>query len=120
FTDKFDTFLNLVLGYNALAGGLDLIGPFLGSGPGGGRGGRTGKGGGGRYGLGGPDGGNAGGFRKRGSTWQGLTYRQILREKGIEPGSISQSENAIMKRYFQRYGRDAFVQRFGQEGLERL
>lgn len=30
FTDKFDTFLNLVLGYNALAGGLDLIGPFLG------------------------------------------------------------------------------------------
>ena len=30
------------------------------------------------------------------------------------------SEKDIMKRYFQRYGRDAFVQRFGQEGLEAL
>ena len=30
------------------------------------------------------------------------------------------SEKDIMKRYFQKYGRDAFVQRFGQEGLERL
>ena len=30
------------------------------------------------------------------------------------------SEKDIMKRYFQKYGRDAFVQRFGQEGLEAL
>ena len=52
---------------------------------------------------GGPGGGDAGGFR----------------QKGIEQ-TLKQSDNAIMKRYFQKYGRDAFVQRFGQEGLERL
>ncbi len=78
------------------------------------------KPGGGRPGRGGgPGGGNAGGFRQKGDKWQGFTYDRILREKGIDQ-TLKQSDNAIMKRYFQKYGRDAFVQRFGEEGLKRL
>lgn len=34
--------------------------------------------------------------------------------------SFQQVDDAIMKRYFQRYGRDQFIQRFGEEGLKRL
>ena len=33
---------------------------------------------------------------------------------------VVRGEKDIMRKYFQRFGRDAFVQRFGQEGLEAL
>lgn len=88
-------------------------------GDGGGEGSGGGRGG-GRSGRGGA--GPGGGFRQtggKGGRWQGLTYSRILDEKGIK-SSLDQSDNAIMKRYFQRYGRDAFIQRFGEEGLKRL
>jgi hypothetical protein len=42
-----------------------------------------------------------------------------LRKGGLDKG-IKKPQNDVLKRYFQRYGRDAFVQRFGQEGLKRL
>ena len=61
-----------------------------------------------------------GGFKARGKeSWQGFNLEKA---KGgdFSPQSMRQTENALMKRYFQRYGRDAFVQRFGQEGLKRL
>ena len=88
-----------------------------GGGSGGGRGGRPGRGGGDRY---------VGGFRQtermsRNSNWQGFNlWKQQAKGGELTEAGWKKAENDIMKRYFQRYGRDAFVQRFGQEGLERL
>lgn len=93
FSTKFRDLVNYSLIAAMLIGdiGDDIIG-----GPGGGRGGYRNSYGGGKRGL-------DGDFR-----------RETLE------GGLKKAENGIMKRYFQRYGRDAFVERFGQEGLKRL
>lgn len=98
----------------------------LGGGPGGGRGGYRNSYGGGKKGL---DGdfrrGRFSGYVRGfgvdavGGGGQGYTL-ESARGGNFTPQSLRQTENSLMKRYFQRYGRDAFVQRFGQEGLERL
>lgn len=109
FSKQFNTFANLAL----IAGMSTMGGTDFGGGSRGGPGrGRE------RAGRAGP----GGGFRQTGGSsgkWQGFTYNETLYRKGIKQ-TFDQSDNAIMKRYFQRFGRDAFVQRFGQEGLERL
>jgi hypothetical protein len=117
FSNNLNTFVNL-----AIVAGLASIG-----GPGGGRG-RVG-GGGGRPGRGGGKRGLDGDFKKgkftgyvRGfgiSDTAGQGFN-LWKQRGTLKGGFEKSQNDIMKRYFQKYGRDAFVQRFGQEGLERL
>jgi hypothetical protein len=95
-----------------------------------------GPGPGGRRGGPGPGGRRGGGYRNgvRTGQYNGFNTRttrsgNLLSRTGdalrAQRGDYStsgyiKSEKDIMKRYFQRYGRDAFVQRFGQEGLEAL
>ena len=63
---------------------------------------------------------DSGFFNKKTGRLQGLQYNKNLHKyKGIDQ-TLKQTDNAIMKRYFQKYGRDAFVNRFGEEGLKRL
>ena len=111
--DNFANKFNDVIKYSLIAAmlissaGDDIIGGFGG-----------GSGGGNRQRGAGPN----GAFREtggRGGQYQGLTYSRILDEKGIKH-TLDQSDNAIMKRYFQKYGKDAFINRFGEEGLKRL
>ena len=85
-----------------------------------------GSGGNGGFDFGGGRGGvkseiiDAGGFRKyKGRRWQGFGLNDILRTKGIDV-TQTQTDNAIMKRYFQRFGKDAFIERFGEEGIKKL
>ena len=102
----------IVLGNQGSGGGL-----------GGERGGRPG--GGGRPGRGGRPKTYHDGFFRRGDTrsvgktMQGgnLGYQQALRGKYAGADAV---DDAIMKRYFQKYGRNQFIQRFGQEGLKKL
>lgn len=84
-------------------------------------GGRPGRGGGYRNGVGT---GQYNGFNTR-TTRSGILLSRTGDALRAQRGDYStsgyiKSEKDIMKRYFQKYGRDAFVQRFGQEGLERL
>lgn len=51
---------------------------------------------------------------------QGFTLQG---ERALNPSrgkSFANAHRDIMKRYFQRFGRDKFIQRFGEEGLEAL
>jgi hypothetical protein len=90
-----------------------------GRGPGGGGGGFRQTGGRGGVGPGGgfkQTGALGDEFRQQGfNLWQQQAKGGILTNTGLR-----KAENDLMKRYFQRFGRDAFVERFGQEGLERL
>jgi hypothetical protein len=79
-----------------------------GGGPGGGRGGEGNK----TY-----SGGRQRGFSgNQGST---LAKRRVL-SGGSRGFYFENSNRDIMKRYFQKYGRDQFIQRFGQDGLKKL
>jgi hypothetical protein len=79
-----------------------------GGGPGGGRGGEGNK----TY-----SGGRQKGFSgNQGST---LAKRRVL-SGGSRGFYFENSNRDIMKRYFQKYGRDQFIQRFGQDGLKKL
>lgn len=85
---------------------------------------------------GGPGGGRGGGYRNgvrtgqyngfntrtsRGGSLLSRTGDALTAQRGdASASSYIKSEKDIMKRYFQRYGRDAFIQRFGEEGLKRL
>lgn len=62
------------------------------------------------------------GGRQRGfSENQGSTLAEQRVLSGGSRGFYFENSNRdIMKRYFQKYGRDAFIQRFGREGLESL
>ena len=80
-------------------------------------GGDMGGGGPGRYGRPGrqPLYNNRGFRDNQGFTLQG--------ERALNPSrgkSFANAHRDIMKRYFQRFGRDKFIQRFGEEGLEAL
>ena len=92
-----------------------------GGGPGGGRGGGPGRGG---Y-RNGVRTGQYNGFNTRTSRGGSLLSRTgdtlgLERvNKGLDSNPV-RNEKDIMKRYFQRFGRDKFIQRFGQEGLEAL
>lgn len=118
----FDTFTGAVSGVidAAIIAALALSamsGGDGGGGPGGGRGGGPGRGGRPKT--------YHGGFFRRGDTrsvgkrMQGgnLGYQQALRGKYAGADAV---DDAIMKRYLQKYGKDAFINRFGEEGLKRL
>jgi hypothetical protein len=107
FIGAIDTALFLT---TALAGAMamEAMSGGGGGGPGGGGGGRVGEAQ--RQQL------NNRGFRNN----QGSTLRG---ERLLNPSrgrNYVNSHRDIMKRYFQRFGRDKFIQRFGQEGLEAL
>ena len=108
----FDTFTGAVGGVidaaiiAAIA--LSTQGMGGGGGSGGGRGGGSNK----TY-----SGGRQRGFSgNQGST---LAKRRVL-SGGSRGFYFENSNRDIMKRYFQRFGRDKFIQRFGQEGLKKL
>ena len=80
-------------------------------------------------GRGGPDGGRGGGSNKTysGGRQRGFSGNQgstLAKRRVLSGGSrgfyFENSNRDIMKRYFQRFGRDKFIQRFGQEGLKKL
>lgn len=79
--------------------------------------------GGGRYGLGRDALGRdmtSWGFKHGkdgGAGWQGFN---LAKQRGVAGIGVDKAQGDIMKRYFQKYGRDAFVQRFGEEGLKKL
>ena len=82
-----------------------------GGGPGGDR-----RGGGGRPGRGSE-------FKDPRKGFKGKQGWNLSWERATNPSrglSHLNADRDIMKRYFQKYGRDAFVQRFGEEGLRRL
>jgi hypothetical protein len=116
FSKNLNTFINLAL----VAGMLATGGPSLrrpGGGPGGGRPG------GGSY-RNGVRTGQYNGFNTRTSRSGSLLSRtgDALRgQRGdFSTSGFIKSEKDIMKRYFQRFGRDKFIQRFGEAGLEAL
>jgi len=100
-----------------------------GGGPGGGRGGYGNNYSGGKRGLDGDFrrgrfGGYVRGFgieSEAGKSAQGFNlWKQQAKGGELTTSGLRKAENDIMKRYFQRYGRDAFIQRFGEEGLKKL
>jgi hypothetical protein len=107
FIGAIDTALFLT---TVLAGSLamEAMSGGGGGGPGGGRGGEGNK----TY-----SGGRQRGFSgNQGST---LAKRRVL-SGGSRGFYFENSNRDIMKRYFQKYGRDQFIQRFGQDGLKKL
>jgi hypothetical protein len=60
------------------------------------------------------------GFFRRGDTRSIEKRLQGNNTNLYKNRTLQQVDDAIMKRYFQKYGRDAFVKRFGEEGLKRL
>ena len=123
FAKGFDKFLGAIdtalFLTTALAGAMavEALTGDGGRGPGGGRGGGPGRG---KPRVGGNktySGGRQRGFSgNQGST---LAERRVL-SGGSRGFYFENSHRDIMKRYFQKYGRDKFIQRFGQEGLEVL
>lgn len=66
-------------------------------------------------------GGYVRGFGVDSETVQGFNlWKQQARGGELTDVGLRKAKNDIMKRYFQRFGRDKFIQRFGQEGLEAL
>lgn len=116
FSKNLNTFVNLAI----IAGMATMGGTDFGLGKKGGRGGTRGGG----Y-RGGIRTDQYNGFNRRTSRGGSLLSRTgdtlgLERvNKGLGSSSV-RNEKDIMKRYFQRYGRDKFIQRFGQEGLEAL
>jgi hypothetical protein len=83
-------------------------------------------------GVGGGPGGRRGGFSGSGRTYSGGRQRGFIGNQGstlaeqrvLSGGSrgfyFENSNRDIMKRYFQKYGRQAAIERFGEEGVRSL
>lgn len=78
--------------------------------------------------MSGDEGGGFGGrggseFRDPRKGFKGKQGWNLSWQRAVNPSrgfSHLNAERDIMKRYFQRFGRDKFIQRFGEEGLEKL
>jgi hypothetical protein len=126
FQKKFDDFsknLNTFINIAIIAGMATMGGTDFGS-----RGGRRGGPGGGKPGRGGYRNGvrtgQYNGFNTRTTRSGNLLSRTgdaLRAQRGDwSTSGYIKSEKDIMKRYFQKHGRDAAIRRFGQEGVESL